>query len=206
MGDPVTGGRGGRQSKIVKYELEKLVIDGRRRGRSHAQIAVACNTRLAGTDSITTKAIERYLARLDRETVPAAHQPQVAGENARLAVDVAARLNLLDGKLTAWLDEAETAVIHRWVGGGETGEVVESIDWQARTSVARELRQATEAVVNLLERVHNAERIEAFQVAVVQAIRDADPDTARRVVVTMERHEALRAAALLGARIQGRES
>lgn len=232
------------QSKVIKYELEDVVMDARRGGRSNAQMATACNDNLAGRgieDTLTSKAVERYLATLDRATVPAAHQPQAAQANAMLAVDVAARINLLDERVKGWLDEVENAVTqmrgvlwdpylqapaHPKAAQESAALLAESLsdvmeylpdavtrelrswvspvpvfvpDWHARTAVARELRETAKTVVDLMERIHNAEQIAAFQEEVVIAIRAADEPTAKRVIDALRGRQTIRRAALLGA-------
>lgn len=194
-------GPGGRQTKVVKHELEQLVLDARRNGRSTRQIQEACNTNLKRRgvkDTLTVKAVERYLATLDRASVAPAHHPQVARENARLAVDVAGRLNLLDDVIGGWLDEARDAKKPTVCGTGDSAYIEWTPDWQARTSVARELRETAKTVVDLLERVHNVARIEAFQDAVTQVIREADPEVAKKLVEALRSHHGARQAALLG--------
>lgn len=191
-----------RHGKVIKYELEDLVLDARRRGRSNAQIAGECNEQLvkaAVKDTLTAKAVERYLATLDRATVPEAHQPQVAAENARLAIDVAERMGLIDGRLRSWLDEAEDSVIEYMVGHGEGAYTQTRPDWHARLGVAKQLRQVVETVVNILERIHNAEQIAAFQEELVQVIRDADPETAKLLIERLQARQSVHRAALIGA-------
>lgn len=190
------------QSKVIKYELEGLVMDARRRGRSVPQIKAELDQALAERavkDTITTRSIERYMAKLDAATVPAAHTPQAAADNARLAVDVAARMNLLDETMGRWLGEAEQARVPVAVGSGESMVVEYGPDWHARVNVARELRKTSETVVNLLERIHNAERIAAFQAALMDVIRDCDPATAHKITVALRRHQQLQADVVLGA-------
>lgn len=217
------------QPKVIKYELEGLVLGLREKGRSNEQMAEACSAELAARgirDSLTKKAVERYLATLDRASVAPAHAPAAAAANATLAVDVAHNLQLLDGTLRRWLDEAEKAVtpmrgvlwdpyaqkpadaggVRRAARDEEWGEdlmaqVVDVFvpDWQARLGTAKELRQHAEAVANILQRVHDAEQVQAFQEAVMEAIGEASPDVAAAVIGKLRDKQQVRRAALLGA-------
>lgn len=186
-----------RQSKVLKHGLADLVLELRRKGQSSAQIAKACGER-AG-EPFTSKSIDRHLATVDRASAVEAHVPETAAENARLAVDVAERLNLLDTTIGKWLADVEDAERVTVVGSGQDAYEVRTPDWAARTAVSRELRETAKTVVDLLERVHNAEQIELFQQSVVAAIRAADPDVARKVLEAMRDHHSIRRAALLGA-------
>jgi ABC-type Fe3+-hydroxamate transport system substrate-binding protein len=69
-------------------------------------------------------------------------------------------------------------------------------DWHARLGTAKEVRQHAEAVANLLERIHNAAQVEAFQKAIVEAIREADPATANVVLGKMRELQAARTLAV----------
>lgn len=205
----------------MKYGLEQLVFAQRERGQSAAQIAAMCNDELVHqgvADTLTSKAIERYFASLDKASVPVAHSPQVAEDNAVLAVNVAARLGLLDGKLTKWIEEADLAVtpmkgvvydVHTQTviseqyarSDGFEGEVVDVLvpDWQARGIASRELREALKVVADVLQRVHDAEEVRAFQMAVSQAIAEASPEVAQAVLLKMRENRSIRRSILLGA-------
>lgn len=195
------------QPKVIALGLEDVVMDVRRRAGTLDEMVQACAVSLANRKlepgerkpTITKSSIERYLARLDKASVPEAHTPQAAKANATLAVDVAANMNLLDTKLRGWIEEAETATRTVMVGHGEGAFTEQVIDWPARTAVAKEMRQHGEAVVGMLEKVHNAMQVEAFQTAVMEAIEEADPEVARRVVAKMNARQSIQRAALMGA-------
>lgn len=250
------------QPKVIKLGLEELVLDGRKRGLSLVQIRDECNEELErrarkaamnrgkdgkaqpkAPESVSKPAIERYLRTLDKATVPVAHQPQVAQENAQVAIEFGARLARLDALLGQWIEQADSAVTpmrgvlwdpylqepadpntaresaERMADGladaleladadtaravqGMIGAVVVMVpDWQARIGVAKEMRQHLEAYANLLDRIHNASQVQAFQRAVVEAIREASPEVAHEVLAKLKTLQQARSAALLGADI-----
>lgn len=188
--------------KVVKYELEDLVLGLRRQGRNREQIAEACNQALDDRDiddDLHPSAIDRYIASLDRESVPEVHRPQAAAKVARvLRVDVIDRMNSLDELLAGWLDEAKSAEKTVQVGYGETATYETVPDWHARAAMSREMREHVRAVGELLERVYNAEQVQAFQESVTEAIREASPETAQAVLAKLRDRQSLRARALLG--------
>lgn len=222
-----------RQSKIVKYSLTTFVLDLRERGKTAKQIAAAVNDELAHLgvdDSVDTagRAIERHFATLDAASVAPAHQPLTAERNAGLAVDVAARLGLMDEHLVKWMHEADLAakpivgvvydVLHQKIktpddmgrdqaidpdlaDADEDHPCVQvyEIDWQARTSTSRELRELVKTVADVLQRVHDAGQVQAFQQAVMEAIMEASPEVAAAVVAKMREKQSIVRAHLLGA-------
>lgn len=230
----------GRQSKVVRYELEDVILEARRRGRSVAQITQGCNDALAARgvkDTLTTRAVERYLATLDEATVPPAHAPAAAEANATIAIDYGKRLNRLDELLGKWLDEAEQAVqpmrgvlwnpyrqepadpqdarddaakfaenledldpdiaaeLREWV----RPVTVLVPDWHARTAVSREMRGHLKEYADLMARIHDAQQVQAFQESVLEAIQEAAPEVAHRVVAKLQEKQTIQRAALLGA-------
>lgn len=72
-------------------------------------------------------------------------------------------------------------------------------DWQARTSVSRELREYLKAITDLMERIYSATQVQAFQETVLAAIEDADKPTATKITQALQGVQAARRAALLGA-------
>lgn len=219
----------GRQSKIQLHELEEFVLGERARGRTTKQIAAAVNDELAHRnidDSVDKqgRAVERYLQSLDEHTVPAAHQPQVAEQNAAMVFDIAGRLGLLDGYLVRWIEQADLGVrpvqgvVYDLIGervvtadalGAQSSDDPEhedkpvvqvyEVDWQARRAAAGELRQACVAIADLVGRIHDAEQVRAFQASVSEAIAEASPEVAAAVLVKLKAKQSIVRASLLGA-------
>lgn len=234
----------GRQSKVQRYELEGLVVDGRKAARTVRQIAEACNAQLVKQgieDSLTPKSVERYLSTLDEATVAPAHSPVAAEANATVAIDYGKRLRRLDELLGKWLDEAEGAVqpmrgvlwdpYQQSPADPETArdhasELAEGMqdaielldtdtaaqlrdwirpvtvlvpDWQARTSVSREMREHLKAYADLMARIFDAQQVQAFQQSVVEAIEEASPEVAHLVLAKLQSKQSIQRAALLGA-------
>jgi hypothetical protein len=101
------------QPKVIKLDLEQIVLDARGRGLSLDRIRDECNSELerrGDADRLSKPAVERYLRSLDAASVPAAHHPELAEESARLAIDFAGRLTRLDELLGEWLEQANEAV------------------------------------------------------------------------------------------------
>lgn len=191
----------GPASKILDLGLEEQVLASREQGEGLDKTVVRCNQELArrGVESTVSKStVKRYLASLDRATVPVAHQPQVAQENARVAIAFAERLNRLDQLLGRWLDEAQDAEKIVVVGSGETAYEVRSPDWHARTGIAREMRGLLATYTDLMQRVHDAEEVKAFQESVVDAIREASPEVAAAVLAKLRERQSVVKASLLG--------
>ena len=190
------------QPKIIALGLEDLVVDARGRGRSLQQIADELNAELQRRDvaaRVSKKSVERYLATLDEATVPAAHAPQAAEANAVIAIAFGDRLTRLDHLLARWLEEAETATTTVQVGYGDNASHETVPDWRARTSVAREMRELLKVYADLMQRIHDAEQVRAFQESVVEAIREASPEAATAVLEKLRARQSIARASLLGA-------
>lgn len=210
-----------RQSKIVRYGLQEQAVALRAASMSAQQIAEQLNDELAHQDikdTVTSKAVERFFATLDRATIPEAHQPRVAEQNATLAFDVAKNLELLDGHLTRWIVEADKAcqIVKGVVWDENAGEVVSErftqsddydggpvvpvlvADWNARGTASRELREASKVVADLLQRVYDAQQVQAFQESIMEVLEEADPDVAHKVIAKLKEKQTIRRAALLG--------
>jgi hypothetical protein len=71
-------------------------------------------------------------------------------------------------------------------------------DWQARTTVASQLRETIKLAADLLGRIHDAEQVQLFQQVVMEAVEEADPVTAQRIRDSMRKRQSIRRAALLG--------
>jgi hypothetical protein len=215
----------GPASKILDLGLEDMVLASRSEGEGLDRTVVRCNQDLArrGVEQTVSKStVKRYLASLDKATVPVAHQPQVAQQNAAVAIAFADRLNVLDAKLGRWLDEAERAYtpMHGVLYDQSSGEVMDAsqarqllrdesisgplvkvliVDWQARLGAAREMRGLLGTYTDLMQRVHDAEEVKAFQESVLDAIREASPDVAAAVLAKLRERQSIVKASLLGA-------
>lgn len=211
-----------RQSKIAKYGLERMVFELRKDGFFPKAIAELCNAELEDrgvADSVTSKAVERHFRALDGASAPEVHAPRAVEANATLAVSVADRLGLLDEHVSRWIVEADRAVkpMHGVVYDVNTEQIVSDrfapegeepdenacvpvfvADWHARGTAARELREATKAVADILARVHDVEQVQAFQQSVMEAIGEASPEVAHKVLEKMREKQSIRRAHLLG--------
>lgn len=191
------------QPKIIALGLEDLVVQARGRGRSLQQITDELNAELAErgdtTARVSKKSVERYLATLDQATVPAAHTPQAAEANAVVAIAFGQRLTRLDQLLAQWLDEAQEATKTVQVGYGDTATFDVVPDWQARTSVAKEMRELLKVYADLMGRIHDAQQVKAFQESVVEAIKEASPEVATAVLTKLRSRQSIQRAAMLGA-------
>lgn len=193
-----------RPSKIVQLDLEKHALKLREQGKTVRQIAEALTTRSG--QSISHAAVERYLATLDRESVPPAHRPQVAEQNAALAINVGGDLQELATTLRRWFDEAQDARLFQIVPLEATDQdpnpeplkIDIGPDWRVRLSTSREFRETLKFAADVLERIYNAEQIREFQLAVLEAVQEADPATARRIRDRMAQRSEVVKARLLG--------
>lgn len=75
---------------------------------------------------------------------------------------------------------------------------VYEIDWQARAAMSRELRELSKVVADLLQRVHDAGQVQAFQQSVEEAISEASPEVANRVLEKMAAKQSIARAQLMG--------
>lgn len=217
------------QPKIIKLGLEDVILESRRARRSLDGMTEDANAELARrgqADTVTKSTVKRWLASIDVASVSHAHDPEIAEQNARVAIDVYDRLQGLDVILQGWLKEAAEAVTpmkgvlwdphlqapadrHRALeaeqhlvdeyreGGDDVPEYVRAVsvlipDWGARLGTAKEVRQHAEAVTNLLERIHNAAQVDEFQRAMLEAIREADPGVANRILEKLRGLQAAR--------------
>lgn len=189
------------QGKVVKLGLEEVVLSSRERGRSLAQIAADCNAALRAQrskDTVSKPAVERYLATLDKASVAPAHQPQLAERNARTAIDFAGDLHGLRDKVSGWLEEADTATRTVMVGYGESAYTEIEPHWDARTKVAREFRELLKLYADVMERVANAQHVQEFQRIIFDAIKDADAETANKILASLRKVREARQAGMLG--------
>lgn len=178
-----------RPCKIVQLQLERECLRARNAGRTAIETADALNDTLRRRESketVSRTAVERYWATLDEASVAPAHQPQVAQRNARTAGDVGERtLSALAELEELW----EDAKAERFENGAR--------NWTAILGVARERRETLKAYVELAERIHNLETIQAFQRIVYDTIARADPDVQREVKRAFESQREIIRARLL---------
>jgi hypothetical protein len=73
------------------------------------------------------------------------------------------------------------------------------VDWHARKAMSSEMRRLLATYTDLMQRVHDAEEVKAFQESVQAAIREASPEVAAAVIVKLRERQSIRKAALLGA-------
>jgi hypothetical protein len=161
-----------RPLKITALGLEQQALKARADGLTVRQVAdrLSATLRRRGVaDTVSHSMVERYFAGLDKATVPLAHRPQAAVANAQLVVDVAQRTRDSLLRLDQLLPVAEAEVT---AAGGK--------NWAAILGVLRESREHVRAYADLLERVHNAEQIAAFQQSVVDALQETSPDLRAR--------------------------
>jgi hypothetical protein len=178
-----------RPLKIIELRLEKQALKARADGLTVRQVADRLNATLQRrgvADTVSHTTVERYLAGLDKATVPVAHRPQAAVQNAQLVVDVAQRTRDALLKLDKLLPAAEREV----TPAGRK-------NWAAILGVLRESREHVRAYADLLERVHNAEQIAAFQQSVLDALQEASPETRARFDQLLARRQGVVAARLM---------
>lgn len=184
--------------KVVALDVEKQAVDARNKGRTAAEAKVQIDAllkRRGSTETITIRAIQRYWATLDEKTIAPAHEPQMAERNADLSVGVASDIQRLRERLLKWVEEAEEAR-NEVFDGEEVRDV--GPDWRARTQVSKELRETLKLIVDVLERVHNAEAIAVFQQTVYEVVREASPELQREIKRRFESNREIIRAKLLG--------
>jgi hypothetical protein len=71
-------------------------------------------------------------------------------------------------------------------------------DWHARKVAASELRGLLKMFGDLMQRVHDAEQVQAFQEAMMESIREASPEVAAAVIANLRKRQTVRRAAILG--------
>lgn len=191
------------QHKVAKFGLEEVVREGLVDGKRQADILEDLNTELViqhgrkkgKPPSISKAALERYLASIPEGTVAALHGSGLAAENASIALDFATRFRKRMATLEGWLADVDAAERTMTVDGKEVNL---GPDWQARKAMMSEERRWMQLYVDLMERLYNAEQVQQFQEAVMEVIREADPETAQKVARALQSKRQLRAAAILG--------
>jgi hypothetical protein len=189
--------------KVVKLQVEDVVREGLADGKTYPEILDDVNGELAvrhdgkkgAPPKVSSSALERYIASLPEGTVPALHSPDVASANARLALDFEQRFQARMHTLGEWLTEVDTARL-TMQKDGVTIDL--GPDWQARKAMMSEERRWLQLFVDLMERLYNAQQVQMFQEAVMEELREADPELAQRVVARLQAKVTTRAAALLG--------
>lgn len=188
-----------RPAKIVQLKLEKQALGLRNAGKTLDEAADALNATLSrreGGETVTAKAVQRYWASLDQESIVPAHRPQVAARNADMGMNLGGDIHDLHDKLKAWLEQAEDAKSYVYDKDGVL--VGEDIDWRARTSVAREFRETLKFTAEMLERIYNVEQIKVFQQTVLETIAEASPELQGEIKRRFEVNQQIVRAKLLG--------
>jgi hypothetical protein len=189
--------------KIVQFELTEVVREGLVDGKTQDAILEDLNTELVirhdkkkgKPPSISKAALERYLSSIPEQTVAALHGSRLATANAELALDFGARFKERMVTLDTWLTEVSEA--HRYITVNNE-QVDLGPDWQARKAMMSEERRWLQLYADLMERIYNAEQVRLFQASVIDALREADPEIARKVEQALRDATEKRAAALLG--------
>lgn len=189
-----------RPNRIVQLEVEDVVKAGLENGHTQPRILEDLNTELAlrhadapgKPPTVSKAALERYVRALKKETAVALHRPAAAKKQASQAIDLMARLNQRMAKMDEWLAEVEELNLV-----DKDGNVLGS-DWHARISVIAEDRKLIETYAGLLERVYNTVQIRQFQATVMEAIAEADPETAQKITLKLRDRADVVRAQLLG--------
>jgi hypothetical protein len=192
--------------KIVKLGVEDVVREGLVDGLTHPEIIEAVNTELAirhgsgqgkkgAPPSISKGALDRYLAALPEDAAAAVHKQEVAAANAAMALDFEQRFRSRMNTLNDWLEEVSNAERTMEVNGAKVNL---GPDWSARKAMMSEERRWMQLYVDLMERLYNAQQVQLFQEAVMEAIRDESPEAAARIAQSLQAKVQTRAAAILG--------
>lgn len=152
-------------SKITQHDLAPRTIRFRQQGLSHREIAEKLSEQTG--EEISYKAVQRFLAGVEVEAAAVAHRPEYAEANAEQSLDIGERVRSTLIKLDGLIRSAEE---------GEEGP-----NWYGLASMLRESREHTRLYVELLERVHNAERIAAYQRALRRVLERESPELGRRL-------------------------
>ena len=185
----------GNVSKIAKHNLGGLVARLRDQGRTNEQILQAVNTHLAGADVVSMASLNRFIASLPEKAVAVVHDPDTTKVVQAQVSSFAEQFEKLNRITHAWLDEAEHA---RQQGMTDHGPVDLGPDWNARTKVARELREQIKLMGETMERIYNAEQVKLFQESVLEAVSEASPEVAQSIREKLRARTEIRRAALLG--------
>jgi hypothetical protein len=183
------------RSKIDKHNLGGLVARLRDQGRTNAEIHEALTTHLAGKDTISLRSVDTYVRTLPATTVAVIHDPDTTIEVREQVSGFADQFAKLNRITNDWLDEAEKA---RMFGVNDHGTVDLGPDWNARTKVAKELREQLKLMGDTMERIYNAEQVKLFQDSVLETISEVSPEVAQAIRNKLRSKTEIRKAALLG--------
>lgn len=162
--------------------------------REHARIAIAFGERLNDLD----ERLGRWIEEADHAVTPmrgvlwdpylqAPVKTELAQANASEMADRLGELEFLApdilGKVSEWVSPVPVLIV----------------DWHARKAMASEMRRLLATYTDLMQRVHDAEEVKAFQESLVDAIREASPDVAAAVIAKLRERQSIRKAAILGA-------
>jgi hypothetical protein len=190
-----------RQLAISALKLETDAMQARERGLAPLEVVDCLNRLLKArkhTEQITLAQYNRWLKKLDKESIGPAHRSKVVERNVALGVNITGRLEAALERLDTWLPIAESEgdqvmcpeCEHEFDGGPR--------DWRARLGVLKEMREHVKLYSELLERVYDMQNVAEFQGTVLAAIEEADPATAQRVREGLAKKHEVRRAALLG--------
>lgn len=185
----------GNVSKIAKHNLGGLVARLRDQGRTSEQILEAVNTHLAGKDEVSMASLNRFIATLPEKAVAVVHDPETTAVVKTQVATFAEQFEKLNRITQGWLDEAENA---RTLVVTDHGTQDAGPDWNARTKVAKELREQIKLMGDTMERIYNAEQVRLFQEAVLDAIGEVSPEVAQAIREKLREKTEFRRAALLG--------
>jgi hypothetical protein len=184
-----------RPTKIEKHGLAFAAIALRNEGLEVKEVLARLNAKLNGKDTIGKATLERFFTNLPAASAPVVHNPQVGEIVQAQVMSFGEQFEKLNRMTVEWLDEAETS---RLTGVNDHGTVDLGPDWNARTKVAKELREQIKLMADTLERIYNAEQVKLFQESVLEAIGEASPEVAQAVRDRLRERTEIRKAALLG--------
>lgn len=183
------------RSKIDKYNLGGLVARLCDQGYTNTQIHEAVQSHLKQGQSVSLRSVDTYVAKLPASKVAIVHNPDVSQEVKTQVSTFAEQFTKLNRITNDWLEEAEKA---RMVGINDHGTVDLGPDWNARTKVAKELREQLKLMGDTMERIYNAEQVKLFQESVLESISEVAPEVAQTIRDKLRQKTEIRRAALLG--------
>ena len=181
----------GRTNKIVAYQLEHLVLTGRSEALTIEQIQENLNAALKRRgiqDQVSRATLCRYIKEAGTAATAVAYRTEVVEEQLGIVINIGHRVRQNLERLDTFLAFAE--VERDQHGQRQYGPIVQ---------LTAEIRQQTRLYADLLDRLYSAQRVAIFQQAVLDAIDEADPETADRVRTNLRKHHEIRRAALVGA-------
>lgn len=212
MPAPVTTGpaakktKRGPQSLIDRHELGDIALGMKHEGKDLEEIRFALNQELESrgeTDRIANRrTLIRWFSHVPDEAM--LHRQKVAQTNVVRTVNVLGKTVGMIERLEQWVEQAESE------GGDplldddgnpvldDEGKPVMQggPNWYARLGTARELRNHVAFYADVMERLWNAEQIEAFQETVLSVISDVDPSVAAEIRRKLRERESIRRSIL----------